>query len=145
MEYSLENARSFNVILRLVIWWLFNRVVKFLQVEEIGSIEGGISAAKWSPDFTRLVIMTNNNTILCMSTDWEVLYEVPVIENRVFLSQSDICWRGDGESFSLLSVDETSNTDTSGYPNTIRHRVILAVLLQQACLFWECIAKTWSY
>lgn len=48
--------------------------------ELIGSIEGGIATATWSPDQSSLTIVTNNNTILVMSSTWDVLQEVPITE-----------------------------------------------------------------
>lgn len=51
-----------------------------LVAEQIGCIEGGIAAAAWSPDQSCLVIVTNNNTLLCMSSTWDVLLETPVPE-----------------------------------------------------------------
>jgi len=48
--------------------------------EEIGCIEGGIATSAWSPDQSSLTIVTNNNTMLCMSSTWDVLQEIPITE-----------------------------------------------------------------
>lgn len=51
-----------------------------LVAEEIGCIEGGIATSAWSPDQSSLTIVTNNNTMLCMSSTWDVLQEIPITE-----------------------------------------------------------------
>lgn len=48
--------------------------------EQIGCIDGGIATAAWSPDQSCLMIVTNNNTMLCMSSTWDVLLETPIPE-----------------------------------------------------------------
>ena len=48
--------------------------------EQIGCIEGGIATSAWSPDQSSLTIVTNNNTMLCMSSTWDVLQEIPTTE-----------------------------------------------------------------
>jgi hypothetical protein len=72
--------------------------------EQVGVIDGGIAAAAWSPDQSSLILVTNNNTMLCMSCTWDVLQEIP-IPDRVPGSASSVSWRGDGEGFALVSVD----------------------------------------
>jgi hypothetical protein len=52
--------------------------------EQEGVIEGGISAAKWSPDYRCLVIVTKNNSILSMTSSWDVLQEVGHCEYDMF-------------------------------------------------------------
>ena len=49
-----------------------------LVAEQIGCIEGGIATSAWSPDQSSLTIVTNNNTMLCMSSTWDVLQEIPI-------------------------------------------------------------------
>ena len=49
-----------------------------LEPEQIGCIDGGIASASWSPDQSFLTIITNNNTMLCMSSTWDVLQEIPM-------------------------------------------------------------------
>ena len=73
--------------------------------EEIGSIDGGICAAKWNPEQTCLVIATNNKTILCMSCDWEVLQEIPLASGGIGSFPSSISWKSDGEMFGISTMD----------------------------------------
>lgn len=63
-----------------------------LIAEQIGAIEGGIAAASWSPDQSCITILTNNNTMLCMSSTWDVLQEIPV-PDRVTTGASGKCSR----------------------------------------------------
>ena len=74
--------------------------------EQQGVIEGGISAAEWSPDYGRILIVTNNNSLLAMTSTWDILDEVP-IEPKALNSHVCISWRGDGEYVAIYSVDET--------------------------------------
>lgn len=80
-------------------------------------IDAGITAAKWSPDRNSLLIATNNDTLLLMNCYFDVLYEVPISE-RLPKSPCSLSWRGDGESFALLSVDrddvESTGTAITG-------------------------------
>ncbi len=75
------------------------------EPDQIGVIEGGIVAASWHPDYSCLVIFTNNNTILSMSNSWEVLNEVQ-FPHKVVNSKADLSWKGDGEMLSIVSIDE---------------------------------------
>ncbi|RYH19304.1 hypothetical protein EON65_26275, partial [archaeon] len=73
--------------------------------EQIGMIENGISSAAWSPDYSCLLLVTNNDTLLCMSANWDVLYEVPH-PSRLALSDTTVSWKGDGDMVSVLSTDQ---------------------------------------
>ena len=75
-----------------------------------GDVEGGIGHAAWSPDQSRLVIVTNNNTILSMNSEWDVLEEVPLVEPRAPGTNIEISWRGNGEQFALQSIDSSTGT-----------------------------------
>jgi hypothetical protein len=78
-----------------------------LHSEEVtceGEIDSGIVTAGWSPEQERVVIVTGNNSLLCMSHSWDVLEEVP-IEARIPNSKCTLSWRGDGTQFVLQSVD----------------------------------------
>ena len=68
-------------------------------------IDGGISNAKWSPDYTNLLIVTNNDSIICMNCNWDLLYEIPMISSRDNNSLSEISFKGDGELFAILTTD----------------------------------------
>lgn len=73
-------------------------------MEQEGDVEGGIATAAWSPDGSRLALLTNNNTILLMTGYWDVLEEVP-LTTRQPGSACAMSWRGDGEYLSVISVD----------------------------------------
>lgn len=73
-----------------------------IQLE--GDVESGIAAAAWSPDQCKLFLLTNNDTILCMTNGWEVLGEIP-LESRQPNSPCSISWKGDGEQVSVSTVD----------------------------------------
>lgn len=79
--------------------------------DQVGVIDGGIAAAAWSPDRECLVLLTNNSSILCMSSSWEVLYEVALPADMATDSGigADVSWKGDGEYFALISVDKGDN------------------------------------
>ena len=82
---------------------------KWCQVVDVeGDVDGGIADAAWSPDQTRLVIVTNNDTILSMNSEWDVLEEVPLAEHRAPGTSLQMSWRGSGEHFALQSVDSTT-------------------------------------
>jgi len=69
-----------------------------------GVIDTGIAAAAWSPDQTRLVLATGGDTLLSMSSQWDVLDEVPA-EPRSKDLPCQLSWRGDGEQFALMCHD----------------------------------------
>lgn len=50
-------------------------------VELVGSIEGGASAARWSPDMELLALITASRNLLLMTKEWDVLYETPIPES----------------------------------------------------------------
>ena len=74
-------------------------------VEQEGDVEGGIATAAWSPDTSRLALLTNNNTLLLMTGFWDVLAEIPLPTSRVPNSPCGISWRGDGEYLSVVTTD----------------------------------------
>lgn len=73
-----------------------------------GSVDGGIAAACWSPDFRFVLLATNNDTLICMTNNWEVVNEVP-FPSRSNSTGVSISWRGDGEYFAIQSTDESDN------------------------------------
>lgn len=77
------------------------------EPEQIGMIDNGISAASWSPDYSCLLMVTNNDSLLCMSVIWDVLYEVPT-PKRSPSTPSKVSWKGDGEMVAIQSTDDDS-------------------------------------
>ena len=73
--------------------------------EQEGDVDGGIAAASWNPDASSLVIITNNDSVLLMTAYWDVLEEI-TLPTRVPGSACSISWRGDGEYFTILTVDK---------------------------------------
>merc|ERR1711871_456564 len=63
------------------------------EVEVEGDVEGGIINAAWSPDQSRLVVITGNSTMLSMNSEWDVLDEVPFVETPVPDTPVNISWR----------------------------------------------------
>jgi hypothetical protein len=75
--------------------------------DQVGVIEGGIAAAKWHPDNSCIVIFTRNNSLLCMSNQWDVIHEIEIpsiIPNSIV----DLSWKGDGDLFSIVCHDSES-------------------------------------
>lgn len=78
-----------------------------------GNVEGGIASAAWSPDQRFLLIVTNNDTLICMTNTWEVVNEIDLeprasledLDAKSVCSMCDVTWRGDSEYFSIYSVD----------------------------------------
>ena len=82
-------------------------------VEEVGSIEGGISAMEWSPDGDVLAMVTGAGNLLVMSQEWEVLSEMalqaPLADRQEgsggsgddddAYADARVSWRGDGKFF----------------------------------------------
>ena len=82
-------------------------------VEEVGSIEGGISAMEWSPDGDVLAMVTGAGNLLVMSQEWEVLSEVALQASLADRQEGSggsgdiddayadarVSWRGDGKFF----------------------------------------------
>lgn len=87
-----------------------------LKIE--GSIEGGASAARWSPDMELLAIITASRNLLLMTKEWDVLYETPIPESVPYAAlcvarvasfsihllffcssteRNSISWRADGQ------------------------------------------------
>lgn len=73
------------------------------DIEQEGLVDSGIATAMWSPDQTSLIIVTNNNTLLSMTSSWDVINEI-LYEPRLPNSKCSISWRSDGEYFSFIST-----------------------------------------
>jgi elongator complex protein 1 len=84
-----------------------------LQEESVGTIENGISAMAWSPDYEIVVFATRANTLLMMTQDWDPIAEQPILPNNPELFEKTkfdslaprISWRGDGQFFAVSSVE----------------------------------------
>lgn len=48
------------------------------EVELVGMVECGVASACWSPDQELCAIITNEYNLLMMTTDWDVIFEVPL-------------------------------------------------------------------
>ena len=79
-----------------------------ITVSSEGVVDGGIAAASWSPDQRLLLLLTNNDTLLCMTNNWEVVNEISF--EREVCSHGNcntvIAWRGDSEYFVIYSIDK---------------------------------------
>lgn len=74
------------------------------EPDQIGVIDGGVAAAKWHPDYSCVLLVTNNHTLLSMSNSWDVLTEMDIPQRNLNIP-IDISWKGDGELFSIVSQD----------------------------------------
>eukprot|EP00049_Salpingoeca_infusionum_P014342 m.268011 g.268011 ORF g.268011 m.268011 type:complete len:1408 (-) comp15650_c0_seq1:323-4546(-) len=48
------------------------------EPEFVGDVDGGILAAKWSPDTELLIVINGANQLLCLTKNLDVVYEQPV-------------------------------------------------------------------
>ena len=74
------------------------------EIEQEGLVDGGIATAMWSPDQTSLILVTNNNTLLSMTSSWDVINEIQY-EPRILNSKCSLSWRSDGEYCCFISTD----------------------------------------
>jgi hypothetical protein len=96
---------GFGDDLSSLIYVLGKRKSEYTEVSCEGCVDGGIAAAVWSPDLRFLLILTNNDTLICMTNNWEVVNEIS-LDPRVPGSRSALSWRdGDGDFFALFSID----------------------------------------
>ena len=58
-------------------------LVSSRSVEVVGNVRGGILRMSSSPDGELLVIATGLRTLLLMTPEWDVLYEIPLADNEV--------------------------------------------------------------
>lgn len=77
-----------------------------LQVEEEGQVEEGIRSCAWSPDLSRLVLVTENNSMVLLSSFFDCIREITF--TRCPGSASVISWRGDARSFAVYVVEDES-------------------------------------
>ena len=69
-----------------------------------GEVDGGIAAAQWSPDRSILAIVTNVDTVLLMTSYFDLINEISVPVHKADVGVS-LSWRGDGSYFSLITHD----------------------------------------
>jgi hypothetical protein len=75
-------------------------------VELEGTIEGGIYAAQWNPDCSKLILVTKNDSILCMTSSFDVIEEFTV-HSISPSSPVSITWSPDSTIFTLC-YEQTS-------------------------------------
>eukprot|EP01039_Chlorochromonas_danica_P010153 gene10153-11236_t len=97
--------------------------------DQIGVIDNGLSAAAWAPDYSCLLLATNNNSLLCMSVEWEVLAEIPLPDTTLPSPSGGrpaavLSWKDDGELFCMLSIN---NEDSSQSTLRIFNRLLEVV------------------
>jgi WD40 repeat protein len=49
------------------------------KIECVGSIESGITAMSWSPDFEIVLFTNGDGNMLLMTQEWDVVHELPLI------------------------------------------------------------------
>ncbi|OWZ30446.1 elongator complex protein 1, partial [Cryptococcus neoformans AD2-60a] len=51
------------------------------HVEVVGSVDSGIKAAAWSPDDEQIILVTGEDTLVCMTRNFDVVHEEPLRSN----------------------------------------------------------------
>ncbi|KAG1673002.1 hypothetical protein FOA52_005932 [Chlamydomonas sp. UWO 241] len=79
------------------------------EVQEVGSVDGGVVAMEWSPDGEVLAMVTGTGSLLVMSQEWDALSEVQLLPGGGGgdgwapgpgeLDDASLTWRGDGKYF----------------------------------------------
>ena len=87
--------------------------IETFAVEEEGCVEEGILAAAWSPDQSRLLIISGNNTFLLLSSSFDALQEVSLSEPLNSSSFALISWRGAGDLVSLYFQSSDAHSSPS--------------------------------
>jgi len=77
---------------------------KVYTCEEVGVVDGGIESASWSPDVGTLAIISGNNTLMLMKSNWEDVTEI-MLPNRVPNSTCSLAWIGDGTLLAVMTLD----------------------------------------
>lgn len=102
------------------------------MVDVVGTIETGITAMKWSPDFEIVAFTTEASTLLLMTLDFDAIIETPLIPEDELAKRTashvsayntapipkpslgtvdvkvhpKISWRGDGNYFAVSTVED---------------------------------------
>ncbi len=75
-------------------------------VDLIGNFEGGLRAAAWSPDQSRLALATGMGRLLLLSPSWDVLAEVDLPPApQAHAEGVSLAWRGDGAYLAVSCVE----------------------------------------
>lgn len=53
------------------------------EIECVGCISGGLKAMEWSPDAENVVFLSGENTVTVMSSSFELLHEVNLVEEEI--------------------------------------------------------------
>lgn len=64
--------------LKNLVWQVVEVSDSGLEVQEVGSLQGGLLAMAASPDGELLLLVTGAGQLLVMTQDWDQLYEVPL-------------------------------------------------------------------
>ncbi|XP_024381817.1 elongator complex protein 1 [Physcomitrium patens] len=83
------------------------------EVQEVGSLKGGLLAMAASPDGELLLLATGFGQLLVMTQDWDLLYEVTLDEGLAASGSVQLSWRGDGKYFATLVTGSGASTDSS--------------------------------
>ena len=76
--------------------------VSTLTIEEEGRVEGGIRCCAWSPDLSRLLLVTDDNSMVMLSSFFDCIREIPFPRRPD--SPSIVSWRGDAQSFAVFFI-----------------------------------------
>ena len=79
--------------------------------EVVGVLDSGILCMCWSPDNELFVIATGNSTLVAMSSDFDIITEVPAApteekEKVGKIESIKMSWRGDAKFFVTNSIEE---------------------------------------
>lgn len=122
-----------------------------VSLYQVGTLDGGVASAAWSPDGEALVVLTARGQLVLMTPEWEVLWEGPVannhpafpqptapadaashdveapcIEPHLNPSNCSISWRGDGKYFATCTHDilqDAQHSDPAKYGRPPRVRI----------------------
>lgn len=81
------------------------------EVQEVGSLKGGLLDMAASPDGELLLLATGLGQLLVMTQDWDLLYEVSLDRDLIGSGSVQLSWRGDGKYFATLVTGGGSSTD----------------------------------
>lgn len=109
--YVLENDA---LVVALASGELLQLLTESQEIEEVGSIDGGIAALEVSPDGELLAIISGSGNLLLMNNEWQLLAEVPLLNDEelhaleaaspprpldTLFHDATITWRGDAKFF----------------------------------------------
>ena len=114
-----------------------------VTLEGVGTVEGGVAVAGWSPDGELLAVVTGLGQLVLMTPDWDVVWEGTVSNNEpvfpqptappdtdcvvspsevshLHSSNCSISWRGDGKYFATCTEDMHEYSDCSEHERKVR-------------------------